>query len=63
MPQIKVKLHSGKSEAQTREFSAAIVSDVVRILNYGKEAVSVRFGEVQPSDWSSLVYEPDIQGR
>lgn len=63
MPHIVVKLYPGKSEAQKRELSAAIVGDVMRILNYGEEAVSVGFVEVQPSDWSSLVYEPDIQGR
>ncbi len=63
MPHIVVKLYPGKSEAQKRELSAAIVGDVMRILNFGEEAVSVGFVEVQPSDWSSLVYEPDIQGR
>lgn len=63
MPHIVVKLYPGKSEAQKRDLSAAIVSDVMRVLNYGEEAVSVGFEEVQPGDWSSLVYEPDIQGR
>lgn len=63
MPHVIVKLWPGKTEAQKRELSAAIVRDVTSILNYGDEAVSVGFEEVAPGEWSSRVYEPDIQGK
>ena len=32
----------------------------MNILNYGAEAVSVAFEEVQPQDWAGRVYKPDI---
>lgn len=63
MPHVIVKLWPGKSDAQKRDLSAAIVRDVTSILNYGDDAVSVGFEEVQPDAWTAQVYEPDIQGR
>lgn len=63
MPHVIVKLWPGKSEAQKRDLSDAIVRDVTRVLNYGAESVSVGFEEVGPSDWSARVYEPDIRDK
>jgi 4-oxalocrotonate tautomerase len=63
MPHFIVKLWPGKSEAQKQDLSDAIARDVMNILNYGEESVSVGFEEVGPSDWSARVYGPDIQGK
>jgi 4-oxalocrotonate tautomerase len=63
MPHIIVKLWPGKSDAKKRELSDAIVRTAARILDYGDEAFSVDFEEVQPGDWSERVYAPDIQAR
>ncbi|VWX54617.1 tautomerase family protein [Novosphingobium sp. 9U] len=63
MPHVIVKLWPGKSEAQKRDLSAAIVEQVTRILDYGEDAVSVGFDEVAPSEWSARVYEPAVQGK
>jgi len=63
MPHVIVKLWPGKSEAQKRELSDAITTDVMRILNYSEEVVSVGFEEVGSGEWSARVYEPDIQGK
>lgn len=63
MPHVIVKLWPGKSLAQKRALSDAIVRDVANILNYGEESVSVGFEEVSSNEWSARVYEPDIQGK
>lgn len=63
MPHVIVKLWPGKSEAQKRDLTAAIVRETSRILNYGEDAVSVGIEEVQPNDWTTRVYEPDIQNK
>jgi len=63
MPHVIVKLWPGKSDAQKRELSAAIVRDVTSTLGYGDESVSVGFEEVPPAEWSAQVYGPDIQDR
>jgi 4-oxalocrotonate tautomerase len=63
MPHVIVKLWPGKSEAQKRDLSDAIVGEVTRILNYGEESVSVGFEDVDPGDWSAHVYGPDIQAK
>ena len=35
--------------------------DVMEILHYGDESVSVAMEEVEPQDWSEKVYKPDIK--
>ncbi len=60
MPHVIVKLWPGKSEAQKSELADAITQDVMRVLRYGEESVSVAFEEVEPEDWGDRVYKPDI---
>lgn len=63
MPHVIVKLWPGKSDAQKRDLSDAIVRDVTSILGYGDESVSVGFEEVAPDEWTARVYEPDIENK
>jgi len=61
MPHVIVKLWPGKTNAQKRDLSDAIVRNVTSILRYGDESVSVGFEEVAPDEWTARVYEPDIE--
>jgi 4-oxalocrotonate tautomerase len=63
MPHVTVKLWPGKSERQKARLSVAIVKDVMNVLNYGEESVSVGIEEVKPQDWAEKVYKPDIQNE
>jgi 4-oxalocrotonate tautomerase len=63
MPHVVVKLWPGKSEQQKTELAQEIVEDVMRVLNYGEESVSVAMEEVRPEDWADEVYEPDIEKK
>jgi 4-oxalocrotonate tautomerase len=63
MPHIIVKLWPGKSERQKARLSVAIVKDVMNVLNYGEESVSVAIEEVKPEDWAEKVCKPDIQNK
>lgn len=63
MPHVIVKLWPGKSEQQKSRLAEAIARDVMQILNYGEESVSVALEEVQPQNWANDVYKPDIQAR
>ena len=63
MPHVIVKLWPGKSEAQKARLAEAITKDVVSILHYGEESVSVAMEEVNPQDWVEKVYRPDIRNR
>jgi 4-oxalocrotonate tautomerase len=60
MPHVIVKLWPGKSERQKRRLTDAIVKDVMNVLNYGDESVSVAIQEVSAADWAEKVYKPDI---
>jgi 4-oxalocrotonate tautomerase len=60
MPHVIVKLWPGKSEQQKIRLAEEIVKDVMNILNYGEESVSVAVEEVKPQDWAEKVYKPDI---
>jgi 4-oxalocrotonate tautomerase len=60
MPHVIVKLWTGKSEQQKTRLAEEIAKDVMGILNYGEESVSVAIEEVKPEDWAENVYKPDI---
>jgi len=61
MPHVVVKLWPGKSEAQKQRLADAIAEDVMQVLHYGEESVSVALEEVRAQDWAEKVYKPDIQ--
>ena len=60
MPHVIVKMWPGKSEQQKKRLTDEIVQDVMNILNYGSESVSVAIEEVSSRDWAKKVYQPDI---
>ncbi len=63
MPHVVVKLWPGKSEQQKTRLAEAITNDVMSILHYGDESVSVAFEEIRSKDWMEKVYEPDIKSK
>ena len=63
MPHIIVKLWPGNSKQQKARLSEAIAKDVMNVLNYGEESVSVAIKEVEPEDRVEKVYKPDIQNK
>jgi 4-oxalocrotonate tautomerase len=63
MPHVIVKLWPGKSERQKARLAEAIARDVMEVLNYGEESVSVAIEEVTAEDWAEKVYKPDIVDR
>ena len=63
MPHVIVKLWPGKSEQQKTQLAEAITKDVMAILHYGEESVSIAMEEVQSQDWAEKVYKPDIQNK
>lgn len=60
MPHVIVKLWSGKSEQQKIRLAEAIFTDVMNVLHYGAESVSVAIEEVEPQNWAEKAYKPDI---
>jgi 4-oxalocrotonate tautomerase len=63
MPHVVVKLLPGKSEAQKTRLAEKIARDVMDVLDYGEESVSVAFEEVNSSDWARDVYHRDIKAK
>jgi len=63
MPHVIVKLWPGKSEQQKTRLAEKITKDVMDVLNYGDESVSVAFEEIPAKDWAEKVYKPDIVAR
>ena len=63
MPHVIVKLWPGKSEHQKKQLAEAITKDIMEILQYGKDSVSVAMEEVASQDWAEKVYRHDIQGN
>jgi 4-oxalocrotonate tautomerase len=63
MPHVIVKLWPGKSEQQKARLADKIANDIMDVLHYGEESVSVGFEEIKSQDWKESVYKPDIQGK
>jgi len=63
MPHVIVKLWPGKSEEQKKQLADAITKDVMKVLHYGDESVSVSIEEVDSQDWAAKVYKPDIVNK
>ena len=63
MPHVIVKLWPGKSEQQKARLAERIAQDVMDVLGYGEESVSVAMEEVEARDWKELVYKPDIESK
>lgn len=63
MPHVIVKLWPGKSEEQKARLAERIAQDVMEVLHYGEESVSVGFEEIKSQDWRDKVYKPDIQEK
>ena len=63
MPHVIVKLWPGKSEKQKQRLADAITKDVMEILDYGEESISVAMQEVKPQDWAEQVYRPEIESN
>ena len=63
MPHVVVKLWPGKSEQQKERLAEKIAKDVMEVLNYGEESVSVGFEEISSKDWKDKVYKPDIKDK
>ena len=61
MPHVIVKMWPGKSEKQKARLAEAITRDVMDILDYGEEAVSVAIEEIKARDWAEQVYRSDIK--
>jgi 4-oxalocrotonate tautomerase len=60
MPHVIVKLWPGKTEHQKGRLAEAIMRDVMDILDYGEDPISVAIEEIKPEDWLEKVYQPDI---
>ena len=63
MPHVIVKLWPGKSDQQKTRLAEKIAKDVMDVLNYGEETVSVGFKEIKSQDGKEKVYKPDIQDK
>ncbi len=63
MPHVIVKLWPGKSEQQKKQLADAIRKNVMSVLHYGEESVSVAIEEVKSQDWAEKVYGPFIVNK
>jgi 4-oxalocrotonate tautomerase family enzyme len=63
MPHVIVKLWPGKSEKQKAQLAEAITNNVMKVLGYGEESISVAMEEVEPQNWAQQVYKPDIESK
>ena len=63
MPTSSSSSGQGNLSSRRLDFPRKSYKDVMGILNYGEESVSVAIKEVKSEDWLEKVYEPDIRAN
>jgi len=63
MPHVIIKLYAGRSEQQKTKLAELVTQAVMEATGNGEASVSVAIEDIDPSQWTSAVYEPDIEGR
>lgn len=63
MPHLIVKMYAGRGHAEKQALADRLTAAVQETLGYGSDAVSVAIEDVQPADWMSQVYGPEIEQR
>lgn len=63
MPHITIKLYPGRSVEKKLELSRKVSDAVMEITGCTDEAISVDIVDVKPENWTSDVYDPEIQPR
>jgi len=63
MPHVIVKMYAGRSEQQKARLAQEVTRAVMSALQCPEDWISVGIEDVAPSDWTTLVHEPDILGK
>ena len=52
-----------RKNTDPKKAAEKIAQDVMEVLDYGEESVSVAMEEVKSTDWAKKVYQPDIKAK
>ena len=63
MPHVAVKLHAGRTDGEKQDLADRITEAVKAALGSSDESVSVSIEDVEPADWMSQVYGPEIESK
>lgn len=63
MPHVIVKMFAGRSEADKKRLAEQITIAVVNSVGASESSISVAVEELDPSEWTEKVYDPDIAAR
>jgi 4-oxalocrotonate tautomerase len=63
MPHIIVKLASGRSEQQKARISEEVTKAIMSSADCKESAISVSIEDVDLSEWTEKVYNPDILAK
>ena len=63
MPHVTVKMHSGRPAQQKARLAEEITKAVMNALGCSADSVSVAIEDVEPGEWFTRVYDPEIGAR
>ena len=63
MPHVIVKMLAGRTEEHKVKLAHELTRTVISALGCAEKSVSIGIEDVAPSDWTDLVYNPDILGK
>lgn len=63
MPHIIVKLLAGRSDGDKAKLAEALTRTLTETLGSSEKSISVGVEDIQPENWGSQVYRPDIAAK
>ncbi len=63
MPHVIVKLAQGRSDADKCRLADRIALAIMNSLGVSESTVSVAIEDIDPNQWSELVYDPEIAAK
>jgi len=63
MPHVIVKLYAGRSDEQKQRIADEVTKALMNAAGSSEGSISVGIEDVEPSAWTSTVYEPDIAAK
>ncbi len=60
MPHVIIKMQVGRSDEQKARIAEGVTKAIMLGADCAEAAVSVSIEDIEPSDWTEKVYQPDI---
>lgn len=63
MPHVNIKMFAGRSELEKQRLAKRVTLAIMNAVGASESSISVVVEEVEPENWSTSVFDPEISGK